>query len=135
MHPMRIKRYIKKFNKLYAQYYRYGKIDQTLMDEVCGTDITMDLFDKITLGKKYQSCIALVDGKVRLDEVPSTPHGEIVGHLNYKITQMLGQDLPGATFQPIEDNGMSPFTVAPMVKILNSTQSAKSVLMRHGQSD
>ena len=134
-HTIQVKQFTKKFNKLYNQYYRYNNVDQTLMDEVCGTEITMDLFDKITLGKQYQSRIALIDGKVRLDEVPLTPHGEIIGHLNYKITQMLGQDLPGATFGPIEDNGMSLSTVTLIVKTLLSVRSAKSVPTLLGGSD
>ena|SRR5437762_12625275 len=91
----------------------------------------MDLFDKITLGKQYQSCIALIDGKVRLDEVPLKPHGEIIGHLNYKITQMLGQDLPGA----MEDNGMSPSIVTLIVKTFLLVRSAKSAPMLLGGSD
>jgi hypothetical protein len=116
-HKMQVKQYIKNFSKLYDQFYRYDNVDQTLMEKVCSTYITMDLFDKITLGKQYQSRIALIDGKVRLDEIPLKPHGQIIGHLNYKITQMLGQDLPGAMFMPIEDNGMSASTVMLIVKI------------------
>jgi hypothetical protein len=131
---IQVKQYIKNFNKLYDQFYRYDNVDQTLMDEVCGTYITMDLFDKITLGKQYQSRIALIDGKVRLDEIPLKPHGQIIGHLNYKITQMLGQDLPGATFMPIEDNGMSASTVTLIVKIFVSLRPVKSVPMLLGVS-
>jgi len=102
------------------------------MDEVCGTYITMDLFDKITLGKQYQSRIALIDGKVRLDEIPLKPHGQIIGHLKYKITQMLGQDLPGATFMPIEGNGIGALTVTLIVKIFVSLRPIKSVPMLLG---
>jgi len=131
---IQVKQYIKNFNKLYDQFYRYDKVDQALMDEVCGTYITMDLFDKITLGKQYQSRITLIDGKVRLDEIPLKPHGQIIGHLNYQIMQMIGQDLPGATFMPIEDNGMSASTVTLMVKIFVSLRSAKSAPMLFGVS-
>ncbi len=133
-HTIQVKQYIKKFNKLYDQFYRYDNVDQTLMHEVCGTYITMDLFDKITLGKQYQSRIALIDGKVRLDEIPLKPHGQIIGHLNYKITQMLGQDLPGTTFMSTEYNGMSVSTVTLIVKIFVSLRPAKSVPMRLGIS-
>src|SRR5205085_4920158 len=116
-HTIQVKEFTKKFNKLYHQFYWYDNVDQTLMDKVCGTYITMDLFDKITLGKQYQNRIAFIDGKVRLDEIPLKPHGQIIGHLNYKVTQMLGQDLPGTTFMLTEDNGMSISTVALIVKI------------------
>jgi hypothetical protein len=134
-HTIQVKQYIKNFNKLYDQFYRYDNVDQTLMDEVCSTYITMDLFDEITLGKQYLSRIALIDGKDRLDEIPLKPHAQIIGHLNYKITQMLGQDLPGATFMLIEDNGMSALTVTLIVKIFISLQSTKSVPMLLGVSD
>jgi hypothetical protein len=36
--------------------------------------ITMDLFDEITLGKRYQSRIGW---KVQLDEIPLKPHGHV----------------------------------------------------------
>ena len=58
LHTIQVKEFTKKFNKLYHQFYWYDNVDQTLMDEVCGTHITMDLFDKITLGKQYQNRIA-----------------------------------------------------------------------------
>jgi hypothetical protein len=75
------------------------------------------MFDKTTLGKEYQSRIALIDGKVRLDEIPLKPHRQIIGHLNFIIMQMLGQDLPGETFMLIDDNGMSASTMTLIVKI------------------
>lgn len=131
-HTIQVKQYTKKFNKLYDQYYRYNNVDQPLMDEVCTTEISMELFDKIILGKEYQNRIALIDGRVRLDEIPLKPHGEIIDHLKYKITQMLGQDLPGATFMDVADNGMIPLTMSLIVKTSDSTPPEKSVLMHFG---
>jgi hypothetical protein len=131
-HTIQVKQYTKKFNKLYDQYYRYNNVDQTLMDEVCTTEISMELFDKITLGKEYQNRIALIDGRVRLGEIPLKPHGEIVDHLKYKITQMLGQDLPRATFMGVADNGMISLTMSLIVKTSDSTPPEKSVPMHLG---
>ena len=133
-HAIQVKQYIKNFNELHDQVYRYGNVDRTLMDQVCDTYITMDLFDKITLGKQYQGRITVIDGKVRLHEIPLKPHGQIIGHLNYKITQMLGQDLPGATFMPMQDNAMNASTVTLIVTIFVSLQLAKSVPMLLGLS-
>jgi hypothetical protein len=83
------KQFMKQFNRLYDQFYQHGNVDQDLLKEVSGIVIPMDLFDKITLGKQYQRCAALVDGKIRFDDVPLAPHGDIIGYLNIEISMQL----------------------------------------------
>jgi hypothetical protein len=72
---------VKKFNRLYPQFYFGKHVDQTLLVDVCSVDIAMDLFDKVTLGKEYQTRIDLLEGKARFRQIPVKPHGAVVGYL------------------------------------------------------
>jgi hypothetical protein len=107
-HHMQIQAFTKKFNRIYEQYYirRGAEVDELLLDEICNTLITMDLFNKLTLGKQYQGRIALVDGMVRFDQIPLSPHGQIISWLTSCIDRALGVTLPGAMLQGCSDNGM-----------------------------
>jgi hypothetical protein len=40
-------------------------------------------------------------------QVPLKPHGDIIGYLTAEISEALGRRLPGSTFTPVSDNGMS----------------------------
>jgi hypothetical protein len=107
-HHMQIQAFTKKFNRIYDQYYIRGgaDIDQNLLGEICNTMISMDFFDTLTLGKRYQGRIALIDGKVRFDQIPLPPHGQVIGSLTSCIVRALGVGLPGAMLQMYSDNGM-----------------------------
>jgi hypothetical protein len=74
---MQLQAFTKKFNRAYDRYYIRRDVDETLLLEISNTSISMDLFNKITLGKRYQGRIALVDGKVRFLEMSLPPHGDV----------------------------------------------------------
>jgi len=107
-HLTQVKSFTKKFDRVYDQFYirRGAKLDELLLTEICNTSISMDLFDKLTLGKRYHGRIALIDGKVRFDEIPFRPHGEIIGSLTSCIDRAIGGGLPGAMLEMCSDNGM-----------------------------
>jgi hypothetical protein len=109
-HHMKLQSFTKKFNRLYDQFYLHRDVDKPLLTEISNTLISMDLFDKITLGKRYQGRMALVDGKVRFDEIPLPPHGQVFSFLTMIINQSVGAMLPGAILMPCGDNGINtPF--------------------------
>jgi hypothetical protein len=95
-----------KFNRLYQQYYVRQKFDASLFNEVSNTRVSIDVFDKITLGKRYQGRIALIDGKIRFDEIPNRPHGEVISYVTMLVNASIGAILPGAPLIPYADNGM-----------------------------
>jgi hypothetical protein len=105
-HHKQIQAFTTKFNKVYNQIYFHDKYDDEVLAEVINTTIDMALFDKITLGKRYQGRIALIDGKIRFDEIPQPPHGEVVGYLTGWISNSIGIFLPNAILMPCTDNGM-----------------------------
>ena len=95
----------KDFNGAYNQFYRSCVIDADLKRRVSEFEITIPQFEKITLNKQYQRYITLEEGKIRFDEIPVTPHGEIASLLN----SMIGRQVEGANFDGLLgalDNGM-----------------------------
>jgi len=101
---MTVHAFTEKFNRLYDQMYIRCDVDDTLRLEISNTLISMDLFDKLTLGKRYQGRIALIDGRIRFDEIPLSPHGQVIGYLAVSISNSVGFMLPGAILMPCSDN-------------------------------
>lgn len=52
-------------------------------------EVTVEEFEKLTTNRQFQRYIALIDGKIRSDELPGPPHCEIIG----KVIQLLGRQL------------------------------------------
>jgi hypothetical protein len=77
-HPVAQNAHLKK-SDLYADNHYIGKqnSDTLVVSIYADTDIDMDLFDKLTLGKRYPHYIALIDGRIRFDETPNAPRGQI----------------------------------------------------------
>lgn len=73
---------------------------------------TIPEFEKLTLNKQYQRYITLEEGKIRFDELPLRPHGEIVGLLN----SVIARQVEGANYldglECASDNGI-PFVNRP----------------------
>jgi len=94
------------FNRAYNQFYLSGSVDQDLKRKISEYDITISEFEKLTLTKQYQRYITLEEGKIRFDEMPTSPHGEIVGLLSL----MIGRQVEGADNMAVligaNDNGI-----------------------------
>jgi hypothetical protein len=67
----------KDFNRAYHQFYQSRAIDADLEHRVSEFDIAIPEFEKLTLKKQYQRYITLEEGKIRFDEIPLRPHGEM----------------------------------------------------------
>jgi hypothetical protein len=102
---LHIKKFTKQFDKVYDQFYGEKEVNEALKQQVTDTDIDMDLFDKLTLGKRYQHYIALIDGRIRFDETPNAPHGQIQYYLNLVIGNAVGAGTRGALMHGSADNG------------------------------
>ena len=96
----------KDFNRAYNQFYLSRVIDEGLKRRISEFDLTIAQFEKITLNKQNQRYITLEEGKIRFDELPVRPHGEIV-HL---LSMMIARQVEGPTFtdglEGASDNGM-----------------------------
>ena len=71
------------FNRAYNQFYVSHDVDVNLKRTITEYEITILEFEKLTLSKQYQRYITLEEGRIRFDEIPTRPHGEIVSVVNY----------------------------------------------------
>jgi hypothetical protein len=97
----------KDFNRAYNQFYASHVIDEDLKRRISQFELTIAQFEKITLNKQYQRYITLDEGKIRFDEIPVRPHGEIAGLLTVMISRQI---VIGPTFSDglecASDNGI-----------------------------
>jgi len=94
------------FNRAYNQFYLSGSVDQDLKQKISEYDITVSQFEKLTLTKQYQRYITLEEGKIRFDELPTSPHGEIVWLLSLMISRQVEGADNVAVLVGANDNGM-----------------------------
>ena len=69
-------------------------------------EVTVDEFENLTNNRQFQRYIALIDGKIRFDELPGPPHGAIIG----KVIKLLGTQSDGPNgveiLVMVNDDGM-----------------------------
>ena len=92
--PITFADFQKDFNHAYHQFCISWAIDTGLKRRVSEFDITIPEFEKLTLKKQYQRYITLEEGKIRFDEMPVCPHGEIASLL----LVMISRQVEGANF-------------------------------------
>jgi hypothetical protein len=73
------------FESVYTQYHKSGVVDKHLLAILANQDVDAHTFVQWTSGKQFQKYIALVDGKIRFDELPITPHGELIYFFNLRL--------------------------------------------------
>jgi len=96
----------KDFNAAYNQFYLSHGIDDDLKRSVTDFDLTIAQFEKITLNKQHQRYITLDEGKIRFDEMPLRPHGELVHLLDKIISRQVEGPTMTDGLEGALDNGM-----------------------------
>jgi hypothetical protein len=90
------KAFRKTFARAYNIWYRSNSLPPELRTEVESRKVTADEFEKLTLNLQFQRYIALIDGRIRFDELPGRPHGAIIGTIDRAFVHQL--------MTPNEDN-------------------------------
>jgi hypothetical protein len=81
------------FRKAYNQWYRRRvDIDKELLDQISSQKIPVSDFKKLTLPLEGQRYIALIDGSIRFDYIPNSPHGELIYRLSTNIWRQLEKE-------------------------------------------
>jgi hypothetical protein len=106
---MSLKEFKSIFDRIYGEYLRHGKITSESEALLKSRTITVAEFQQLTLNRELQRYIALLDGKIKIYEIPVVPHGEIIGHLTQIINNQLGLERADAMMMSGADNGVPPF--------------------------
>ena len=96
----------KSFDKAYNTWFQSNFITEDLRAIVESYENTAEEFEKLTKNRQFQGYIALIEGKIRFDELPGPPHGAVVG----KLIKLLGRQLDGPNsleiLAMVNDDGM-----------------------------
>jgi hypothetical protein len=96
----------KSFDTAYKTWFRSNSIAQNLRKIMNSYQVTPEEFEKLTQNREFQHYIALIDGKIRFDELPGPPHGAIVG----SMVKLLARQLDGPNnveiLRMVNDDGM-----------------------------
>jgi hypothetical protein len=77
------------FNRAYNQFYVSHDVNVDLKRTITENEITILEFEKLTLTKQYQRYITLEEGRIRFDEIPMRPHGEIAAVVNSIVARQV----------------------------------------------
>ena len=81
----------KSFDKAYNTWFRWNLIAADLRKIVESYEVTAEEFEQLAGNRQSRRYIALINGRIRFDELSGPPHGAIIG----RITKLLGTQLDG----------------------------------------
>lgn len=103
--PMTYQQFRKLFETTYRQWSQGKEVKPDIFIKLQSFQLTVEQFDQITLKKNEQRYIAIIDGRIRFDELPVAEHGVLIGRLN----KILSRHLDGPNGEEIlsmtQDNG------------------------------
>jgi hypothetical protein len=89
--PFDFKEFRKRFDSAYNEWFACNAISADLRSIIESQEISAEQFEILTKNRQFQKYIALIDGKIRFDELPGPPHGSII----YQLTRSIGRQLDG----------------------------------------
>ena len=96
----------KLFDRAYNEWYRRGSINEELAEKVTSQVISVEDFQKLTTARQLARYVALIDGKIRFDELPKKPHGELAHFLSIILSRQFDERAIGAVLVGCSDNGI-----------------------------
>ena len=95
----------KLFDRAYTEWSRGGSINSELAEKITSKLISVGDFQKLTTKRQLARFIALIDGKIRFDELPQKPHGELAHFLAMSLSRQFDEGGVGAILIGCSDNG------------------------------
>ena len=101
----------KQFESAYNIWSRNITIPRDLLEAVESFELTTVQFEKLTRKKENQRYLALYDRKIKFYELPSSPHGSIIGIVNAIIASQINGPSETMGFVMCNDDGNFSFTL------------------------
>ena len=76
--------------------------------------VTVDDFLRLTGNRGLQKYIALIDNRIRFDEIPLSPHGEIIFYMRNFLSEQFQTTNPDNVLYGMSDNGMVLVIICPL---------------------
>lgn len=100
-----IKELRRMFNKVYSKWSRSELVDAEDMTAITSVYVTEEDFLKLTESRELAKYIALIDYRIRFDEIPKRPHGEVLGYVSQYLGEVFRSTTPAGVLFPASDNG------------------------------
>ena len=95
------------FNKVYNKWSRSERVDKEDMAAITSVYVSEENFMRLTRSRELAKYIALIDYRIRFDELPGKPHGEVAGYMNNYLGEIFQSTSPAGVLFPASDNGMT----------------------------
>ena len=104
--PVALKAIRPLFNRVYKPWSRSEQVDEEDMHNLRQCYVTVDDFLRLTQNRRLQKYIALIDNRIRFDEIPLSPYGEIIFYMTDFLSRQLQTMQPGNILYGMSDNGV-----------------------------
>jgi len=94
------------FNKVYTKWSRAEPIDENDMSAITALYVTEENFLKLTEFREFGKYIALIDYRIRFDELPLMPHGEVAGAIQGYLHDVFQSGTQNSVLVAANDNGI-----------------------------
>ena len=95
------------FNKVYTKWSRAEPVSKEDMSAITSVHVAEENFLKLTGSRELAKYIALIDYRIRFDELPMKPHGEVVGHMASYLGEVFQTTSANGVLIAASDNGIT----------------------------
>ena len=95
------------FNQVYSKWSRREEVDERAIAALSNLDVSEEQFLALTGNREYSKYIALIDYRVRFDDIPLDPHGQIIGYMNAYLASVFQTTSPANVLFAACGNGMA----------------------------
>ena len=93
------------FNQVYNKWSRYKAVTEKEMSSLTSIHVSEEDFWKLTGNRNLARYITLISYHLRFDQLPPSPHGEIIGYMTFHLSQVFQTTSPANVLFGASDNG------------------------------
>jgi len=93
------------FNQVYNKWSRYKTVTEKEMSSLTSIHVSEEDFLKLTGNRNLARYITLINYHVRFDQLPPSPHGEIIGYMVGCLSRVFQPTSPANVLFGASDNG------------------------------
>ena len=95
------------FNRVYSKWSRREEVDEGALAALSNLDVTEEQFLALTGNRESSKYIALIDYRIRFDDLPLRPHGQIISYMSDHLAGVFQTSSPSNVLYGGGDNGMA----------------------------
>ena len=95
------------FNRVYTKWSRGEQVDEGAVAAISNLEVNEEDFLALTSNREYSTYIALIDYRLRFDEIPPRPHGQVICYLVIHLSNVFRLRSQAHVLFGASDNGMA----------------------------